>query len=494
MVWALFALRFSLAGAWPAALVDGVLALVNLALWAWVGPLGRAQRGLHIALGINLAGLVLITPLTGGVESTAPLFLVAPPLFAALYLGVRSGAAWALASVAAVVAAYLLPVPDLPVFRPEHPWLDVVALTLLVAAVAVTQRRTQDQHVEALEQARREAQVAAELKQRLLATVSHELRTPLAGSLGLSRLLREELDGGQREQLDTVIRCGEQLSGLLDDLLDQAALGQGAGLSLVPAVVHPQRVAHDVLRLLSPGPGVELVMDCQTPRVVADPRRLRQVLINLIGNSIKFTQQGRITVRMRHQGSTLEVLVIDTGIGIADPDRVLQAFEQDDPEVARRYGGTGLGLSICRGLCEQMGGGLELQSTLGQGTRARAWLRAPEVSARGKEVLVVEDNPVNAEVLRAMLNHMGHSHRFVETAEEALREDLIEVDLVLMDLRLPGMSGFEAFQAMRARVPDLRVVAVTANVEERERCLGAGMDGFLAKPFRLAQLEAVFSA
>ena len=493
MAWALFALRFFVAGAWPAGLLDSTMALGNLALWAWAGPLERHARRLNLALGLNLLGLVLVTPLTGGAESTAPLFIVAVPLFAALHLGQRAGMVWGVVSVAAIVGAFLLPEPPLPVFNPHHPWLDITAVTLLVAAVAVTQRGTHDKQVEALIEARRQAQSAAELKQRLLATVSHELRTPLAGSLGLSRLLREELRGAQREQLDTVIRCGEELSTLLDDLLDQAALAQGGGLSLVPAVVHPKRLAQEVSRLIQPRPGVELVMDCEVPRVVADPRRLRQVLTNLLGNAAKFTEQGRITLRMRHDQSTLEILVTDTGIGIADPQRVLRAFEQDAPETGSRYGGTGLGLPICRGLCEQMGGGLELQSQLGQGTRARAWLRAPEVVQSGLEVLVVEDNPVNAEVVQAMLGHLGHSYRRVESAEKALELSMSEIDLVLLDLRLPGMSGFELFPILRERAPGLRVIAVTANAEERQRCSDLGMDGFLAKPFRLSQLEGALS-
>lgn len=492
LIWAAFAVRFWVAGAWPAACVDGAAAALLGGMWLVYGPLRRPFSGVHVAVAINTGALVLVTPLTGGSASTAPMFLLGPPLFVSLYLGVRPGVRWAVVCVLGVVVAYVLPAPpDVPIFQPDTPLFDVLAIVMVGAWVALEQRRMHDAQVAALDQARRDALEASGLKQRLLATVSHELRTPLAGSLGIARLLQPELSANQQQRMQTIIDCSEQLEGLLDDLLDQAALMErGVRVSLEAS--SPRDLLDGVVALLQPHPGVQVHVHGTAPRVILDPKRVRQIWMNLLGNAVKFTREGCVTATLTWHDEQLTLVVEDTGVGIEHLDRVMLPFEQDNAEISQRYGGTGLGLSISKALCEALEGSLTLESVVGQGTTATAMVVAPALPSRSLRVLLIEDNPVNARVALRMLATLGHQTAWVERAEDALNGDL-SVDVVLLDLRLPGLSGTDALDALRGVRRDVPVIAVTANAEERETCMRAGMNGFLAKPFRLAALEATLS-
>ncbi|MGH6646229.1 ATP-binding protein [Aquabacterium sp.] len=379
------------------------------------------------------------------------------------------------------------------------------------------------------------AQHHSEAKSRFLATMSHEMRTPLHGMLGLTRMLRDEeaLRPQARERLDLVERSGEHLLSVINDVLDTSKIEAGH--------VHVERrpfdlsaVIHDVVAISTvnaQAKGLQVVLESTLPtlhEVTGDAARVRQVLHNLLGNAVKFTDQGRITVRVSRVTAhdTVTLAVEDSGIGIPSDELpfIFEAFHQVESSMERRHGGAGLGLTISQKLCRAMGGDLRCTSTPGRGSVfvasfdlpvvARAQQAASAVRVQADEVasssrfdggrgvvLLVEDNPINALVAEASLKQSGLLVVLAEDGHKALRwlQDH-QPDLVLMDCQMPGMDGYETTRQIRAlerqqarsRVP---IVALTANVlpEERQRCLDAGMDDHLPKPFHRKDLDHVLS-
>lgn len=371
----------------------------------------------------------------------------------------------------------------------------------------------------------------SEAKSRFLATMSHEMRTPLHGMLGLTRMLRdEELRPQAQQRLELVERSGEHLLSVINDVLDTSKIEAGH--------VHVERrpfdlsaVIHDVVAISTvnaQAKGLQLLLESTLPAlhdVTGDAARVRQVLHNLLGNAVKFTDQGRITVHVsRVTGhDTVTLAVEDSGIGIPSDELpfIFEAFHQVESSMERRHGGAGLGLTISKKLCRAMGGDLRCTSAPGRGSVfvasfglpvvARAHQVAPRsrgetdeataamLHADGRRglVLLVEDNPINALVADAALKQFGLSVVLAEDGHKALRwlQDH-QPDLVLMDCQMPDMDGYETTQQIRAlerqqaraRVP---IVALTANVlpEERQRCLDAGMDDHLPKPFHRNDLD-----
>jgi two-component system, sensor histidine kinase len=391
-------------------------------------------------------------------------------------------------------------------------------------------RFTTDRHAAERSEALRLAERQSAVKSQFLATMSHEMRTPLHGILGLTRLLRERDTGvpvplreGPAEQpLVLMEQAGEHLLTLINDVLDFAKLEAGHVqlkprnfdlAALVDEVAALGRAAarEGGLGLVCAG---ELAQPCW---VHGDGSRLRQILQNLIGNAVKFTQAGTVTVRARHDAASgqARIEVHDTGIGIApgDVERIFDAFHQVDSSFGRRFSGTGLGLTISRELARAMGGDLVCSSEAGQGSCFTVTLQLPRATAprpvplhtaataprlRGR-VLLAEDNPVNALVAEAALRRLGLAVEVVSDGASALTAFRAAAhDLVLMDCQMPVMDGFEATRLMRdlERIEGRRrtaVVALTANALEgdRERSLASGMDDHLAKPFRDDELIAV---
>jgi len=430
--------------------------------------------------------------------------------------GLDGGWAWTLAAFG---TAFFLAGPDLS--------LVVLCLALLISAFILIRRTAERQlqaEIDVRKWAEQKARAADVAKSSFLANMSHEIRTPMNGVIGMvGLLLRSPLTAEQHEQAETIDACAQSLLTLVDDILDLSKIEAGR-LQVQETDVSLRTLAEGIIRLLRPRAlakelSLRLEVAAHLPeKVRADPARLRQVLLNLVGNAIKFTPHGAVEVHIaaEHAAGMIHFIVRDSGIGISREDqaRLFPPFSQVDSTTARRFGGSGLGLAISRRLVELMDGTIGVDSERGVGSTFwfRIPLRMPEVSPSAGpatlaaagwskirprpecRLLIVEDNEINRHVLLAQLAALGFAADAVPDGEEGLVAlEHGAYDAVLMDCQLPGVDGYDTTRRLRRREADGRhtpVIAVTAHAMkgEREKCLAAGMDDYITKPVVLEQL------
>ena len=418
--------------------------------------------------------------------------------------------------------------------RDHYGWLIVVVMVVYTVwemgmteiqcrhAISTFQAQiTLKENGEELRKARDAAEESSAARSRFLANMSHEIRTPLNGLLGLAQILRDDLQGDQHqrtEMFDTMIKSGDHLRSIVDDILDYSKLMAGRMDIEQVAVDLPRlvRESADSLAPMARSKGLHfavLIAEDVPATVLGDPVRLRQILLNLLSNSIKFTSEGEVevSVGLGDTAGRVRVTVRDTGIGMSADGLLMlfRDFTQIDASTKRRFGGTGLGLVITKQLVENLGGTIVVESVLGAGSRfvveiplvACASVSLPIVTnadcrlPASFRILVAEDNAVNRRIAEVMLKQTGASLDMVEDGAAAVRQHRESpYDLIFMDCNMPEMDGFEATAAIRGLVGEaskVPIIALTANAlsEDRQRCLDAGMTDHLPKPVRREDLH-----
>jgi len=528
--------------------------------WTLAKPTARRlQIGSQGFAAISYLDILVVILTTGQSLSPAAWYLLAIPMVAAYLCGLRAACIWTGITSATLLGVWAselwIKIPPIYQFTPGIILFCQILLIIIAMSWGILARAVSDRQIHYLRQAMQAAEAANQAKSNFLATMSHEIRTPLNGVIGLNNLLLDgPLTEEKRPYAELARQSGESLLYLINDFLDFAKIESGH-LDLRPEPFDPHLVVGRTLALIQESArqkGLALEIRIDAPHGLrGDAARLRQILLNLLCNAVKFTEQGNVVVRGAELRRTnlhcwLRFEVEDTGIGIEQDvqQRLFQPFTQADASTTRRFGGTGLGLAICKELALLMGGRIGLTSEPGQGSCF--WVELPfeflseddlaqAENAQGTYgetadnespgslereanpstatnlrpvpddvtphcVLVVEDNEVNQLVARKMLSRLNCQVDVVSDGRQAIAAIRHKrYELIFMDCNMPVMDGYEASRAIRhlesprKRTP---IVAMTAAAFEgdREKCLAAGMDDYIAKPVRPQDLKRVLAS
>ena len=518
-----------------------VLFIPGLQRWtesAWVG--GNALTLLAAAT------FTSVTFYTGGVSAPAAVWFVSLPIIATVAVDLRSGVFWSCAGVLVISGFFVyeecfgrLATPITPHAFHYLQYTGLVGIIFCVLGLTLTFKSIEEHSRRKLSVALDQAQAADRAKMHFLANMSHEIRTPMTAILGFAEnLLDPELTrADQFSAVETIRRNAEHLTEIINDILDISKI-EADKIEIERLCCRPLEIVHDVVTLMkvrADAKHLKLAVCCEgaLPETIeTDPTRLRQVLTNLIGNALKFTERGGVTVTCRllqdQASPRFEIQVADTGIGMTPEQlpRLFQAFHQADNSMTRRFGGTGLGLAISKRLAELMGGAITVASTRGAGSTFTATVAtgslegivlsdlsivsAPVTAVPGNgaaqlagRVLLAEDGADNQRLLSFVLKKAGvevtlacHGAEAIDRYEQSLEQGR-PFDVILMDMQMPVMDGYAATAELRRLGCRLPIVALTAHAMkgDREQCLSAGCDDYLTKPVdRTRLLEIVAQA